>query len=663
VRAEALIRPGGRSEDHVNAVARLRTALELWRGPALSDVSGPTWLDEQAARLEELRTEGTQSLMDARLALGEHARLLPELERLVQLHPFREQFHRQLMLALYRSGRQADALAAYRRLRRSLKVELGVDPSSALRDLEAAILRQDAGLDPSPTPVISPAPPARRSHAQQLPLAAHTFTGRRAELTRLDGLASVDGVAADTVTIVVISGTPGVGKTALAIHWAHRVASRFPDGQLYVNLRGFDPAGAAMTPGEAIRGFLSALQVPAEQIPVSLDAQATLLRSVLATKRVLMVLDNARDEEQVRPLLPGTPGSVVVVTSRYRLGGLVATEGARALPLRLPATAEAREMLSRRLGAERVAADAEAIDDIIASCAHLPLALAVAAAHPAAAPEFPLAYLASRLRDATAALDPFHNADKATDVRAVFSSSYQALSPAAARLFRYLGLCPGPDISVAAAASLAGLPPHEIQPLLAELVLMHLLTEATPGRYSYHDLLRAYAMEQAHSLDSPEQRANALHRMLDHYLHTAHPAALLLLTNREPIALDEIQPGVTITDLADEQQAAAWFETEQALLYAAIELAPDTADPGRHPRRPERPPHRRELALRPLAKPQARESRRRPTRVKYGQNGPSGNERPASVHIPHRKVAWRETVGQRGGPPGIRTPNLRIARG
>jgi len=577
-RAESLIRHGG-AADQAETAVRLRSALDLWRGRSLSDVSdesGAGWLGEQAVRLENLRMDAAQSLLDARLALGEHAQLLPQLEHLIEQHPFRENLYRQLMLALYRCGRQADALAAYRRLRVTLSQELGIDPGPAVRELEAAILRQDASLDlPSPTVTLRPGSD-RHTPPAQLPLAARTFTGRDVELAQLSDMAAASGSPA--VAIITVSGTAGVGKTALTVHWAHREAARFPDGQLYVNLRGFDPAGAAMTPGEAVRGFLSALRVPAKQIPVSLDAQATLLRSLLATRRVLMVLDNARDEEQVRPLLPAAPECVVVVTSRHRLGGLVATEGARALTLRLPATAAAREMLSRRLGAERVAAETEAVDDIIATCAHLPLALAVAAAHPAAAPEFPLEYLAGRLRDADAALDPFQNADKATDVRAVFSTSYQALSPGAARLFRYLGLCPGPDISLAAAASLAGLPRHEMQPLLSELVLMHLLTEATPGRYSYHDLLRAYAMEQAHRLDSPEQRANALHRVLDHYLHTAISATRLLVPNQDPIVLDPIQPGVTVTALADKAQAMAWFDTEQTLLYAAVELARDIDD-------------------------------------------------------------------------------------
>jgi len=271
------------------------------------------------------------------------------------------------------------------------------------------------------------------------------------------------------VAICAVSGTAGVGKTALAVHWAHRVAGRFPDAQLYVNLRGFDPAGAALDPGQALRRFLDAFGVPAARIPADLDAQAGLYRSLLAGKRVLVVLDNARSAEQVRPLLPGAPGCLAIVTSRDQLAGLVATEGARPLALDLLTAADARKLLVRRLGADRAAGEPEAVEAIITACARLPLALTIAAARAATSPGFPLAAIAAELQESGSALDPLDGGDLATDVRAVSSWSYHALSAGVARLFRLLGLHPGPDIPITGAASLAGIPPGQARTVLPVL--------------------------------------------------------------------------------------------------------------------------------------------------------------------------------------------------
>jgi hypothetical protein len=287
----------------------------------------------------------------------------------------------------------------------------------------------------------------------------------------------------------------------LAVHRAHRVADRFPDGQLYVNLRGFHPTGQAMDPAEAVRGFLDALGTPPERIPASLDAQAALYRSTLAGKRVLVVLDNARDAEHVRPLLPGTPTVMVVVTSRSQLTGLVA-EGAHPITLDLLTTAEARGLLARRLGIDRVTAEPDAVDGIITACARLPLALTVAAARAATHPGFPLAAGAAELSAARGLLDTLAADDPATDVRAVFSWSYQALAAPAARLFRLLGLHPGPDTCAPAAASLAGQPLPDVRRTLAELARANLITEYAPGRYGFHDLLRTHAADLTHGIDT-----------------------------------------------------------------------------------------------------------------------------------------------------------------
>jgi len=346
-----------------------------------------------------------------------------------------------------------------------------------------------------------------------------SFVGRSGHLRALDALLQDQGAAPTAVVISAIAGMAGVGKTALAVHWAHRVAGRFPDGQLYVNLRGFDPGGAGLDPGQALHGFLEAFGVPPARIPEDLAAQSGLFRSLLAGKRMLVLLDNARSAEQVRPLLPGSPGCLAIVTSRDKLAGLVATEGARPLALDLLTAADARDLLARRLGADRVAAEPAAIACIIAACARLPLALTIAAARAATSPTFPLAAIAAELREAASALDPFDAGESATDVRTVFSWSYRALSAPAARMFRLLGLHPGPDVAVTAAASLAAVPPGQARALLAELTRAHLLAEHAPGRYAFHDLLRAYASELASAQECPADRASAVHRLLDHYLH------------------------------------------------------------------------------------------------------------------------------------------------
>jgi tetratricopeptide (TPR) repeat protein len=328
-----------------------------------------------------------------------------------------------------------------------------------------------------------------------------------------------------------------------------------------------------VTPAEALRGFLDSLGVPVARIPLDLDAQTALYRSVLAGKRVLVVLDNAGDAEQVRPLLPGTPRCLAVVTSRNRLTGLVAAEGARPLTVALLSTGEARGLLARRLGEARLAAEPEAVDEILDRCAGLPLALAIVAARASIRTDLPLAAFAAEMRAELGALDVFETGDAATDLRAVFSWSYRRLPAAAARLFRLLGLHPGPDISVAAAASLAGNPPAAVRPLLAELTRAHLLTEPASGRYSCHDLLRSYAAELAHAGEGEDDRRAAVHRVLDHYLHTALAADRRLLPQREQIAIVPPGPDVTTVDHADPERAQAWFTAERPVLLAAVDLA------------------------------------------------------------------------------------------
>jgi tetratricopeptide (TPR) repeat protein/transcriptional regulator with XRE-family HTH domain len=412
---------------------------------------------------------------------------------------------------------------------------------------------------------------------RQLPAAVRHFAGRADELEVLDGLLDqAGGGPPGAVVISAIGGMAGVGKTALAVRWAHQVAPRFGDGQLYVNLRGFDPTDAPAAPGEAVRGFLDALGVAPERIPPSLDAQAGLFRSLLAGKKMLIVLDNARDEQQVRPLLPAGPGCLVLVTSRRQLAGLAAADGARLLTLDLPSHAEARQMLTLRLGAGRAAAEPDAVDQIASLCARLPLALAVAAARAHTRPRFSLAVLAAELSDIASRLDALDAGDPAIGVRAVFSWSYQQLSPETARLFRLLGLHPGPDITVPAAASLTATLLPAAGQALRELTAANLLTEHPSGRYAFHDLLRAYAAELAQIGGYEQACKGATDRMLDHYLHTAHAAALLLKPTREPVTLAPPRPGVTPELPADHQEALDWFEAEHGVLLAALALAAES---------------------------------------------------------------------------------------
>ena len=408
---------------------------------------------------------------------------------------------------------------------------------------------------------------------RQLPAAVRHFTGREAELAALTGQVA-DAVG--TVVISAVGGTAGIGKTALAVYFAHQVADQFPDGQLYVNLRGFDPAGSPVTPAEAIRGFLEAFDVPAERIPVTLGAQTALYRSLLAGRLVLVVLDNARDAGQVRPLLPGSPGCMVVVTSRNQLTSLIAVEGAHPVTLDLLSFAEARHLLARRLGAGRVAAEVPAVEQIITSCARLPLALSIVAARAATHPQFPLASLAGELGDARGSLHALGGGEPPADPRAVFSWSYQQLTPQAARLFRLLGLHPGPDTTIYAAASLAAVPTEQARGSLIELAQAYLVTERTPGRFAFHDLLRAYAIEQARAHDIEDEQQAAISRVLDHYLHTARAASIRLHPRARPLTLPPPPPGVLPEEPPDCAAAWAWFDAEHPVLLAAVEQAAAT---------------------------------------------------------------------------------------
>ncbi|WP_460525801.1 AfsR/SARP family transcriptional regulator [Flindersiella endophytica] len=597
---------------------RLRSALELWHGEAYADI-GVQAVRDQARRLDDRRLEVVEQCVAAEIGLGRHQTVVGELEDLTGAHPLRERLWELLLAALHKSGRRADALSAYQRLYRVLDEELGVEPGARIRDLHMQILNADPALDPPqeapldvtsaqvplstalPTdePVAELAPPEPAPVGEltprQLPVSIERFAGRGEVLEQLDALtvaASSPLAARDPATtatsvasaaspapapaIAVIVGMAGVGKSTLAVHWAHRVADRFPDGQLHVNLRGFDRSGEPMPAAEALRGFLDALQVPAARLPSDVEARAALYRSILAGKRMLIVLDNARDTEQVRPLLPAAPGCAVVVTSRRMLSGLMAAEGAHVISLGLLDPVDAWQLLADRLGEDRVSAEPAATRDIIRMCAGLPLALAISAARAATNPEFSLEVLAAELRDARGGLDAFADEDSTTDVRAVLSWSYQQLSAEAAGLFRLLGLHPGPDLSVRAAASLAGVPIRQARRLLGELTRCHLLTEHVPGRYSFHDLVRAFAVELVEAEEMAADRISAMHRVLDHYLHSAFGGVRVIYPDRDPITLPAALSGVVVERFAEREQAMVWFAAERRVLVAMISAAADS---------------------------------------------------------------------------------------
>jgi DNA-binding SARP family transcriptional activator len=561
------------------ALSELGEALGLWRGHPLDGIPGPQ-ANLERTRLDELRVTAARERAEVLMALGRAAEAVPQVGALVSEYPVHEELRVLLMLALSRSGRQAEALAAYADARRVLAEELATEPGAELRRAHELVLAGDPGSGETPGPVtliplpVRDVPPVPR----QLPAAVpdRQFAGRRAELDTLTGMLAGDAAdGARPLAIIGITGMAGVGKTALALRWAHQVAAEFPDGQLYANLRGFDPAADPVSPSVVIRGFLNVLGVPADRIPAGQDGQAALYRSAMAGKRILILLDNARETAQVRMLLPGGPGCFVIVTSRDDLAALAATTGAELLNLDVFGPTESRDLLTLRLGAARVAAERDAVGHLAAACGGLPLALSVVAARAAVHPGFSLCELASELRDTRNRLEALDDVAAEDDPRAVFWCSYKLLSEPAARMFRLLGLHPGPDISLPAAASLAGTGRDQARSALAELTRAHLLTEATPGRFSFHDLLRAYAAELAADEDeeAEAERRGALHRIMDHYLHTGHAGAVLLQPVRDAISVADPVPGVAPERAAGYADAIEWFEAEHQVLMLVADMA------------------------------------------------------------------------------------------
>uniref|UniRef100_A0AB33JVU5 BTAD domain-containing putative transcriptional regulator n=1 Tax=Kitasatospora sp. CMC57 TaxID=3231513 RepID=A0AB33JVU5_9ACTN len=589
-----LLMDQGRPE---RVVEQAGQALELWRGTAFADAAHHLFATHETARLEELRQTAREIRTSALLMQGRIAEALDAAQELTTTHPLRETGWALLLRALYLAGRHPEALQRYAELRRLLAEELGLEPGPPLRALHQGILQHDlpplhpAGAAPNgagaasipdtgtepvgSTPTEEEATPPPLVRPAQLPGSLPVFAGRAAEGAWLSAVSGApDRPGPTTASVVVISGTPGVGKTTFAVHHAHRIASSFPDGQLFVNLCGFHPHAPAVDPGTALHGFLTALGVPAQRIPEDTPARSTLFRSLLADRRILLVLDNARDEQQVRPLLPAGAGCLTLITSRSQLPGLIAGDGAKPLTLSLPSPTEAHQALERRLGSERLAAEPTATAEIIRLCGRLPLAMAVVAARAELDPSFPLQAIVDDLQQSHGDLDAFAGFDSSTDVRAVFSWSYRSLDEHAAMLFRLLALHPGPHITAPAAAGLVGLPLAQTRRALAALTGACLVEQPLSGRYGLHDLLRSYAGELTQIHDPAQERHLATLRVLDHYMFTAYEANQLLKQDTTAeLDLGAPRPGVTLERFTGAKHATRWFTAEHRVLTGLLHAA------------------------------------------------------------------------------------------
>ncbi|TXS40965.1 AfsR family transcriptional regulator [Streptomyces sp. uw30] len=542
----------------------LGRALALWDGEVLAGVPGP-YAEAQRVRLEEWRLQLLESRLDMDLEQGCHAEAVSELTALTAEHPLRERLRELLMLALYRSGRQAEALAVYADTRRLLADELGVDPRPGLKELQQRILQADPALaEPSAPAAEAPSVPVRPA---QLPATVPDFTGRATFVSELsEVLASAEG---RVMAVSALAGIGGVGKTTLAVHVAHQARAAFPDGQLYVDLQGAGPRAAE--PETVLGAFLRALGTADSAIPDSLQERAALYRSLLDGRRVLVLLDNARDAAQVRPLLPGTEGCAALVTSRVRMVDLA---GAHLVDLDVMSPDEALSLFTKIVGEERVAAERESALDVVAACGFLPLAIRIAASRLAARRTWTVSVLAAKLADERRRLDELQAGDLA--VKATFELGYGALDPAQARAFRLLGLADGPDISLAAAAAVLDLPPEDTEDLLEALVDTSLLESAAPGRYRYHDLVRLYARACAERDEwPPNERDATLSRLLDFYLATT--ALVYEIEHPGDRLTDDLEP-TRYPGLSFSEATAAldWLYTEAGQLLACVRQAAGT---------------------------------------------------------------------------------------
>jgi DNA-binding SARP family transcriptional activator/tetratricopeptide (TPR) repeat protein len=544
------------------AEALLGQALRLWRGPVLAD--GGAWVRQHPAvvALGQRRLAATLAYADVALEAGRPDEALVALRAVAPDEPLHEGLHARLMLALAGSGEQATSLQVYLAMRGRLADELGIEPGPELAAAYLRVLRQQQGR-PSGRP--AGGGPAETPVPAQLPATVPAFTGREEHLRALAAaLQEADG---RSTVIAAIVGTAGVGKTALAVHWSHQVRDRYTDGQLYVNLRGY-ASGPPLRPIEALARFLHALGIPSEAVPVELQEASALFRSLVADKRMLILLDNANHPDQVRPLLPGGSGCHVVITSRDRLAGLVARDGARPLSLDVLTPNESHVLLGRLIGVGRVLGELTATADLAELCARLPLALRIAAANIASQPRHTVTTYTAQLREGNRLAALVVEGDEETAVRAAFDLSYRALPAPAQRLFRLLGLAPGPDLTAEAAAALADIDVTDAARLVDQLASANLLDQPVPGRYGLHDLMRLYALERVTAEETEPARAEARARLFHLYLHRVHAAARRLYEGPLRLPLPSSPPGPV--DFRDDAAASAWLDSERGNLLAAI---------------------------------------------------------------------------------------------
>ncbi|GAA0916172.1 AfsR/SARP family transcriptional regulator [Nonomuraea longicatena] len=556
-------RKAGRAEE---AAGLLRAALALFEGEPLAGAVGP-YSEHQRDRLIERRLSVVETLMDVDLDLGNHAAIVSELIALTADHPLRERLRAQLMLALYRCGRQGDALAVFTETRDALVDELGIDPGPELAALHKRILAADptlampGGGDESPPAdeeVVHELP-----RPAQLPAAVNDFTGRKEVAGRLRTLLSAQS-ASEGVPVAAICGIGGVGKTALAVHVAHTADDLFPDGQLYADLRGYSDEATA--PESALGAFLRALGIPPDVIPDGLPERSALYRSLLADRRILVLLDNARDTAQVSPLLPGSPGCAAIVTSRVKLADL---PSARLIDLDVMEPDEALTLFAAVAGPERVTSEHSAAMDVVAACGFLPLAVRIVAARLAARPAWTVASLVPRLADEQRRLDELRVGNLAVD--ATFALGYGQLDPAQARAFRLLSLPNGPDISAGAAAAVLSMSTLDTEDLLESLVDASLLEAPAPGRYRFHDLLKLFARRALEQAERPQARTMALRRLLGFYLASAQSAHRLAYEGS--MISDNLVVVASGRTFATADDAVAWLIAEGDALFAAINQA------------------------------------------------------------------------------------------
>ncbi|WP_336204984.1 AfsR/SARP family transcriptional regulator [Nonomuraea sp. LPB2021202275-12-8] len=536
------------------AAGELHAALALWRGAAL----GGTRQEFQAGKsgaLEERRMAALADRVDADLELGRHAELIGELRRLVDGAPLDERFRAQLMLALHRAGRRADALQQYRLARTTLRDELGLEPGRALSELHQWILTAD-GTQDRPRGVGT----RQTLVPRQLPADVVRFTGRKRSLDELDELLS------GALMIAAVAGAGGVGKTALATRWGHRSADRFPDGQLYVDLRGYSP-GPPVEPGQALHQLLRGLGVPADEIPHETDERAGMYRSLVAGRRMLFLFDNAASADQVRPLLPGSAEGRTLITSRHSLLGLAVTHDAGFLHLDVLPAREAEELLVALLGAGQ---DTDAVAELARLCSGLPLALRLAAAHVRGHAGMSVAEFAHRLRDGNRLAELDIDGDPHIGVRAAFALSYRSLLHPARQAFRLAGLHPGPDLCLEAVAAMTGQAPEATRHVVGALVRAHLVHRDERGRLSMHDLIREYAREQV--ADDGERR-QALTRLLDWHTHTTRSAMSWVDPDANLIRPTVEEPAGGVPEFAGGDSALAWLAAEHRNWVALVELA------------------------------------------------------------------------------------------